>query len=87
MHLGSYQLVPGVVQVFGSCDAELPFLPDHQIPKDFKDHIESVSQQQVSATAKSSCMQNVYLGQRSSMGVGHFSACHVTTGMQWQETA
>jgi hypothetical protein len=29
---------------FGSCDATLPFLPDHEIPKDFSRHIEDVSQ-------------------------------------------
>ena len=28
---------------FGSCDATLPFLPDHLIPKDFRRHIEEVS--------------------------------------------
>lgn len=31
---------------FGSCDATLSFLPEHEIPKDFKRHIEEVSKQQ-----------------------------------------
>lgn len=35
----------GNVLRIGSADAILPFLPEHEIPKDFKRHIEEVSQQ------------------------------------------
>jgi hypothetical protein len=31
---------------FGSCSAALPFLPEHQIPRDFKRHIDAVSQKE-----------------------------------------
>lgn len=30
---------------FGSCQADLPFLPEHEIPRDFKRHIELVSKE------------------------------------------
>lgn len=41
-HQCCIDLARGVLH-FGSCNAALPFLPDHEIPKDFKRHIENVS--------------------------------------------
>jgi DNA damage-inducible protein 1 len=31
---------------FGSCNTSLPFLPEHEIPRDFKQHIERMSQKE-----------------------------------------
>lgn len=41
-HQCCVDLARGVLR-FGSCAAELPFLPEHEIPKDFKRHVGDVS--------------------------------------------
>ncbi|KAF8060291.1 PHB6 [Scenedesmus sp. PABB004] len=44
-HICTLDLGAGALR-FGSCDATLPFLPEHLIPSDFKAHIEDVSKAQ-----------------------------------------
>lgn len=51
---------------FGSCDAYLPFLADHEIPKDFRDHIQQVSEKEAEASMAAA--------RRDSVGAGGLDA-------------
>jgi hypothetical protein len=42
--------------IFGSCDAHLPFLPESEIPTDFREHIDKVSEADAKRNLKTPCV-------------------------------